>query len=63
MHIDRKIQNFLRLNFDRKETEIVHLWFPKIYILLRKERLPPCNHQKSYISVNLDQKRTEIVDS
>ena len=63
MHIARKIQKFLRLNFDRKETEIVHLWFPKIHILLRKEGLPPCDHQKSYISVNLDQKGTEIVHS
>ena len=40
-YLARKIQNFLRLNFDRKETEIVHLWFPKIHILLRKEGLPP----------------------
>ena len=33
----------------------------KIHILLRKEGPPPCDHQKSYISVNLDQKGTEIM--
>ena len=49
------------LNFDRKETKIVHIWFPKIHIILRKELLPPCDHQKSYISVNLEQKGPETL--
>ena len=31
------------------------------YILLRKEGLPHCDHLKSYISVNLDQKGHEIM--
>ena len=62
-YLARKIQNFPRLNFNRKESEIVHLWFPKINILLRKEGPPPCDHQKSYISANLDQKGTEIMHS
>ena len=34
---------------------------PQIHILLWKEGLPPCNHQKLYISVNLDQKGPEIM--
>ena len=38
-------QNRIHINFDLKGIEIVHLW------------VPPCDHKKSYISVNLDQKR------
>ena len=34
---------------------------PQIHILLWKEGLLPCNHQKLYISVNLDQKGPEIM--
>ena len=34
----------------------MHLWLSKIHILLWKEGMPPCNHQKLYISVNLDKK-------
>ena len=49
-------KSYIRINFGSKGTEIVHLWFPKIHILLWKEGLPPYSHQKSYISVNLDQK-------
>ena len=33
-------QNRICINFDRKGTEIVHLWFPQIHILLWKEGLP-----------------------
>ena len=51
----------MRIYFDRKGAEIVRLWFPKIHILLRKEQLPPCDHWKSYISVNVDQKGPEIM--
>ena len=54
-------KSYKLINFDRKGTESVHLWFPKIHILLRKEGLPPCDHQKSYISVNLDQKEPKIM--
>ena len=58
-----KIQNFLRqgdtapcnpqncnvyLNYDRKGTEIVHLWFPKYTFSYEKKCCPPCDHQKSY---------------
>ena len=35
------------MNFYRKGTEIVHLWFSKIHILLWKGVLPPFDHQKS----------------
>ena len=34
----------------------MHLWLSKIHILLWKEGMPPCNHLKLYISVNLDKK-------
>ena len=34
-------QNRICINFDRKGTEIVHLWFPQIHILLRKEGAAP----------------------
>ena len=34
---------------------------PGIHILLWNEGLPPRNHQKLYISVNLDQKGPEIM--
>ena len=68
-----KIQNFLigkgapppcnhiRIHFDRKGTEIVHLWFPQIHILLWKEQLPLATNQILYISVNWDQKGPEIM--
>ena len=36
-------KSYIRIYFYRKGTEIVHLWFPKIHILLRKEVLPPCD--------------------
>ena len=39
----------LCIDFDRKWTEIVHLWFPKIHTLLRKEGLLLCDHQKLLI--------------
>ena len=52
-YLASKIHDFLRqrgmyihINFGRKGTEIVHLWFPQIHILL----------PKLHISVNLDQK-------
>ena len=48
--------NRICINFDKKRTEIVHLWLSKIHILLWKEGMSPCNHQKLYISVNLDKK-------
>ena len=35
---------------------------PKIHIFLWKEGPPPCNHQKLYISVNLDQKGPRASD-
>ena len=55
-----KIQNFLRpgapppcnhirIHFDRKGTEIVHLWFPPNTHSLMKRRAAPCNHQILYI--------------
>ena len=34
---------------------------PEIHILLWNEELPPRNHQKLYISVNLDQKGPGIM--
>ena len=51
---------YVRINFDRKGTENCHLCFPKIHSFKQKKGLPPCDHQKSYISVNLDQKGPEI---
>ena len=43
----------------------MHLRFPEIHILKKKKKkkkkvLPPCDHQKSYISVDLDEKGPEI---
>ena len=55
------MKSSIRIDFDRKGTELVHLLFQKIHILLRKEGLPPFDHQKSYISVDLDQKGPEIM--
>ena len=39
----------LRINFDRKGTKIVHLWFRNTHSF-KKRRTAPCDHQKSYIS-------------
>ena len=44
-----------------KGLKLCKLWFPKIHILFRKEVLPPCDHLKSYISVNLDLKGPKIM--
>ena len=41
----------------------MHLRFPEIHILKKKKKkkvLPPCDQQKSYISVDLDEKGPEI---
>ena len=38
----------------------MHLWFPEIRILKKKKVLPPCDHQNSYISVDLDERGPEI---
>ena len=54
-------KSYIRIHFDGKGTQIMHLWFPEIHILLKKEVLLPCDHQQSYISVDLDQKGPEIM--
>ena len=52
----------MRIIFDRKGTEIVHLRSPpQILILLWKGWLTPYDHQKSDISVNLDKTGPEIM--
>ena len=42
--------NHIRKHFDRKGTEIVHLWFPRNTHSLIKRTAAPCDHQKLYIS-------------
>ena len=54
-------------NLDQKGPEIMQglklciYGSPEIHILLWNEELPPRNYQKLYISVNLDQRRPEIM--
>ena len=38
----------------------MHLRVPEIQILKKKKVLPPCDQQKAYISVDLDEKGPEI---
>ena len=61
-YLARKIQNFLRLNFDRKETEIiVHIMVPQNTHSFKKRKAAPLQPPNSYISVNSDQKGPEIM--
>ena len=53
--------NHIRIHFDRKGTEILHLCFTRNTHSLMKRKAAPCDHQKLYISVNLDQKGPEIM--
>ena len=42
--------NHKRKHFDRKGTEIVHLWLPRNTHPFIKRTAAPCDHQKLYIS-------------
>ena len=50
----------IRIYLKRKGTEIVHLWFPKIHILLKK-RAAPLRPPEIIYFCNLDQKGPEIM--